>query len=91
MMNAQLPKQIDRVTTLELIAYGNRELKYEFKVDLPPGKTMHWEKIWPNVVKVSCDKWGVELKDGNLVRVVYEYSVGGHVAQTMPVTKSDCP
>jgi hypothetical protein len=93
-LKSQLPKRVDRHTTLIAAALEGRTIVYTLRLDLTKADISESEvqaKIRPIVLKAACADWDLtaSLFSGASYRYVYLYKTGEN-AGVVTVKKGDC-
>lgn len=90
-MNAQLPKQIDAITTLERIEFRDKVLRYKYVID-PTNSAMDWGKQREALLQSGCPIFKRDLADGSVNSVDYDYSdKSGVTLKSIALATTDCP
>lgn len=90
-MNAQLPKKIDAITTLERMEFTDKVLRYKYVIDLTNSE-MDWGKQRVALLQSSCPIFKRDLADGKIKSVVYDYSdKSGAALKSITLALTDCP
>lgn len=90
-MNAQFPKRVDPITTIEHVEYAGGEIHYRYTIDDSAVDRMNWELLKQNIIKTACASWISDFKNGTVSKVTYGYtSAGGKYLQTLTLAASDC-
>lgn len=91
-LNADLPKKVDRVTTLTKIDFNGNEFRYFETISAKIDKDGLMDNIKSVLVDAACkdsDKLSV-LKNGINFKFIYSDSDGQPLGE-IAITKSDCP
>lgn len=88
-MNADLPKKLDNLTTLTHASLGKRRYVYDYEIS-DEAPELDAAMIKAANLSGLCTQWGHLFKDGSVISAEYRYSLRGAPFSYI-VTGADCP
>ena len=90
LLNAQLPRRLDQITTMDKIEYSDHVLYYHYTIDAAAIEKVSFEALQALLVKGGCQDWKRDLDNGTFSRIDYQYSGGGRLLRTISIMASSC-
>lgn len=90
-LNAQLPRRIDAVTTLLHVDYSGEKIVFQYRVDPSVSRDSDWLNIDRRALHDTCGTYRGQFEMGGLVSVNYRYALqSGEVLHEAILDRTAC-